>query len=80
MSLLPQGAAIEAEYAAWERFEARLGPALEPFNRLTVGEVAASIACPKHGGKAIGEHCGEARGSLFVCLDRRVAAARASVA
>lgn len=79
MSLRSFADQLHAEEAARDAFLASLGPAAGRFERLTSEQVRDAIACPKHGGRLIGQFCGATESGPFVCLDRRIAAARQAV-
>lgn len=69
---------VDAEDAAYSEFIASLGPAEKAFHTMTMQDTADALACDQHGA-AIGKPCGVTHRAPFVCLSRRMAAARASV-
>lgn len=82
MSLRSYQDQIASEDLAFAAFDESLGDALKPFETMTVVEVAESGDCPKCDAPS-GQPCGISRHAdrhPFNCIDRRIAAARATVA
>lgn len=80
MALRSYAEQVRSEQDAEAAFRARLGSAAPHFDRATPEQVRDAIACPKHGGKLLGQWCGWVglkfrRPTGYVCIDRRVAAA-----
>ena len=70
---------IRAEDAAFAEFDANLGTAESAFYSMTMQDTADAIGCDLHKVPA-GKVCGITHRSAFVCIGRRIAAAKASVA
>lgn len=75
MSLRGFAAQAAVEDQAFDELRRRLGRGAIYFDHASPVQVRDAVDCPKHGSRLLGQWCGNMRGTDFVCLDRRIAAA-----